>query len=291
MVGMIGILSSTLSDKDNLKFHLFPKFDPKGIPSELKNTSFPFKYGDLKGLKKIFNHHNIGIIKMEVCRNTKPDKKFLNEVRNFANKKNIILIFDECTTGFRESYGGLHMRINVKPDLVVFGKALGNGYPITAVVGKKEIMENEKKTFSSSTFWTDRIGPTAALKTLEIMHLTKSWEKIKQKGNFVMSAWKKLAQENNLNIKIFGIPSLARFEINSRNWLSYKNLITQELLKKKILATGTFYPSTKHTKNFINYYLRNLKNIFQLIEKCENGMDVKKLLENKISQNYFNRLN
>ena len=112
---------------------------------------------------------------MEVCRNTKPDTNFLKKVRKLANKNKIVLIFDECTTGFRETLGGLHKKINVIPDMAVFGKAIGNGYAITSIVGRREVMDYAQSSFISSTFWTERIGPTAALKTLEIMEKTKSW--------------------------------------------------------------------------------------------------------------------
>ena len=99
----------------------------------------------------------------------------MKNVRNICDKNNIILIFDECTSGFRETFGGLHLKYNVYPDIAVFGKALGNGHPITAVIGKRNIMEKAKSSFISSTFWSDRSGPVAALKTLEVME-KKLWE-------------------------------------------------------------------------------------------------------------------
>ena len=95
--------------------------------------------------------------------------------------KKIVLIFDECTSGFRASYGGIHKLYNINPDILIYGKALGNGYPITAIIGKK-IMREAKNTFISSTFWTERSGYVAALKTLQIMKKTKSWIKIKNIG-------------------------------------------------------------------------------------------------------------
>ena len=108
-------------------------------------------------------------IQMEVLRNFQPKDEFLTKVRDLATKKGIILIFDECTSGFRETYGGIHKKYCVEPDLAIYGKTLGNGYAINAIVGKRSVMEAAQKTFISSTFWTERIGPTAALKTLEIM--------------------------------------------------------------------------------------------------------------------------
>ena len=89
---------------------------------------------------------------MEVQREKKPKDNFLNQVRYITKKNKILLIFDECTSGFRENLGGLHLKYKIYPDIVLYGKALGNGYPITAIVGKKKIMNSSNNTFISSTF-------------------------------------------------------------------------------------------------------------------------------------------
>ena len=130
--------------------------------------------------------------------------------------------FDDCTSGFRQSFGGLHKIYGIEPDMVVFGKALGNGYAITAVIGRREIMEAAQSTFSSSTFWTERIGPAAALKTLEVMEKEKSWEKITQTGRDIMAGWKVLAGKYGLSITISGLPALAGFAFDSPReiWLA-----------------------------------------------------------------------
>ena len=138
---------------------------------------------------------------MEVKREEDPENNFLQEVRKIANKK-IILIFDECTSGFRKTFGGLHKFYKVKPDMAMFGKALGNGYAITAVIGKRAIMENAKTNFISSTMWTERIGIAAAIECLSVMEKMKSWEKISKTGAWLKSQWKKLARLHKLNIKI-----------------------------------------------------------------------------------------
>ena len=83
---------------------------------------------------------------MEVIRNDQPKNNFLKKVRKLASEKNIVLIFDECTSGFRQTFGGIHKIYKVEPDIMMLGKALGNGYAITAVLGKKQIMESIKKT-------------------------------------------------------------------------------------------------------------------------------------------------
>ena len=156
--------------------------EAKGVPKNLENTAFPFTYNNIDELNNIIKNHDIGAIKMEVSRNFKPKNNFLKKIRAICNKKNIILIFDECTSGFRQTFGGLHKLYEVEPDIAWFGKALGNGYSISAIIGKKEIMDYAQDTFMSSTFWTERIGSVAALETLNEMEKIKSWEIITKKG-------------------------------------------------------------------------------------------------------------
>jgi glutamate-1-semialdehyde 2,1-aminomutase len=141
----------------------------KGVTKSLKNTVYPFEYNNLIQLKDIIQRNKIGAIKMEVKRNFEPKNNFLEKVRKLADDNNIVLIFDECTSGFRQSFGGLHKHYKIVPDIAIFGKALGNGHAINAIIGKREVMEACNSTFVSSTFWTERIGPTAALATLDIM--------------------------------------------------------------------------------------------------------------------------
>ena len=98
---------------------------------------------------------DIGIVKMEVARNEMPRNNFLEKIRDYTNKKGIILIFDECTSGFRQTFGGLHKFYKINPDIAIFEKALGNGYAINAIIGREQVMRSAEKTFISSTFWTE----------------------------------------------------------------------------------------------------------------------------------------
>ena len=160
---------------------------------------------------------------------------------------------------FRETFGGIHSKYNVEPDLCMFGKALGNGYAITAVVGKQEIMKAAETTFISSTFWTERIGPVAALKTLEVIERSKNWEYITHIGKSIKSGWNKIAKKyEHINMTISGIDALASFSINSVNWLKYKTYITQEMLAKGYLASNTIFSSGAHTMDDVNQYLEKL---------------------------------
>ena len=279
--------------KDGLEKHLLKGISAVGVPNELANTIYTFEYNDFKNFMKILNSDDkIGIVKMEVTRNYLPKSNFLKKIRDICNKKNIILIFDECTSGFRGAMGGLHKIFNVTPDVAIFGKALGNGYAINAIIGKKSIMEKCNETFISSTFWTERIGPTAALATLKEFEKNKSWEVITNKGNFIRKRWLQIAKKNNLKIKILGIPAISSFIFKSKNNLKYRTLVTQELLKVNILATNTIYLCIKHHKKYINKYLKNLNKVFKLINKCEKKkLNINDILENDTSKSFFGRLN
>ena len=286
-------LSANLSDGENLGDHLIPGLNPLGVPKGLKNTVFPFQYNNIDELKTIIRENpDLAAVKMEVVRSVEPIKGYLEEVRRLCTKNNIVLIFDECTSGFRETFGGVHKKYQVFPDLCMFGKALGNGYAITAVIGKKEIMESAQKTFISSTFWTERIGPTAGLATLKEMETIKSWDIITNKGKIIKNNWRKLASNHDLNIEINGMDALAGFVIKSDDWLKYKTYITQSMLEKGFLAANVIYSSTKHSENIIEKYSENLSEVFKQINKFERGIDsVDKHLISDVCHSGFKRLN
>ena len=285
-------LSTNLNDGDGLASHLLPGLDTAGVPKNLKNTVFPFQYNQFEELLHIVNTQNIGVIKMEVLRNFAPENNFLEKIRTLATDRGIVLIFDECTSGFRETFGGIFKKFKVEPDIAMFGKTIGNGYALTAVVGKREVMEAAQKTFISSTFWTERIGPTAALATLKVMEEIKSWDTISVLGKQMQNGWIELAKANDLLISISGIPSLSTYSFQSANNLAYKTYIAQEMLLKGYLASLIFYPSIAHTPEIIEKYLSELNNIYNIISKCERGeMDILELLNGPICHGGFKRLN
>jgi glutamate-1-semialdehyde 2,1-aminomutase len=284
-------LSANLGDDKNLAGHLLPGLEPKGVPQNLKGTVFPFNYNNYDELLELVSTHDIGVIKMEVARNQEPKDNFLHKVRELATSRGIVLIFDECTSGFRQTFGGLHKLYGVEPDMAMFGKALGNGYAITATIGRREIMEAAQSTFISSTFWTERIGPSAAIKTLEVMERIKSWDQITQTGTTIGERWNMLAGKYHLPVRVFGMPALIKFGFESPKGLAYKTLITQEMLGKGYLAGNSVYVCTEHTPEILNGYFEALESTFALIQECENGRDVMALLKGPICHSEFKRLN
>jgi glutamate-1-semialdehyde 2,1-aminomutase len=284
-------LSANLGDDSSLDGHLLPGLDPKDVPRNLKNTVLPFSYNNFAELETLVQNHDIGVIKMEVQRNEPPKDGFLEKVRKLATEKGIVLVFDECTSGFRETFGGLHKKYGVEPDMAIFGKALGNGYAITGTIGRREIMEAAQLTFISSTFWTERIGPTAALKTLEVMEREQSWERVTNTGLKIREGWKQLADKYGIVISQWGLPSLTGFTIHSENALDYKTLITQEMLTKGYLSANSVYVSTAHMPDVLDGYFDALDPLFAVLKECEDGRDPTELLKGPICHVGFNRLN
>ena len=284
-------ISVNHNSKNGLDNHLLPGLKPKGVPKNLKNTVFPFNYNDFKQLELICDQNEIGVIKMEVVRNFGPKNNFLQKVRNLATQKNIVLIFDECTSGFRETYGGIHKKYSVDPDLAMFGKTIGNGYALTAVVGRREVMSSVEDTFISSTFWTERIGPTASLKTLEIMKRINSWKIITEIGKKVRNSWGEISERNNIKINISGIPALSTFSFEHNN-LVLQTFVTQEMLKRGFLSSDKFYASIAHDNDTLDKYFNSLDDVYNLLSKYVHDINqVKKMLDNPIRHSGFKRLN
>ena len=285
-------LSANIKDKNNLSSHLMTGLSPNGVPKELKNTSIPFDYNNFEQIKKIADENNLAAIKMEVQRNFPPKNNFLQKIRKLCNQKGIVLIFDECTSGFRQTFGGLHKIYGVEPDIAWFGKALGNGYAITAIIGKSSVMDAAQNSFISSTFWTERIGPAAALKTLEEMEKIKSWEIITKIGVKMQKGWSDLGKSNNLDITISGLPPITNYRFNSSYMLEYKTFVTQEMLKKGFLASTNFYACIEHSDDLMNLYFDSLNEIFKIISKCESEeLNILDLLEGPVCHSGFERLN
>lgn len=284
-------LSANLGDEKTLAGHLLPGLEPNGVPQRLRGSVSAFNYNDFDALQTLVDTHDVGVIVMEVVRNQGPVDNFLHKVRDLATRRGIVLMFDECTSGFRQTFGGLHAEYDVVPDIAMYGKAMGNGYAINAVVGRRDVMEAAQTTFISSTFWTERIGPTAALATLDVMERVRSWEQITATGRAITDRWKTLASTHGLSISTSGLPALTSFSFAGPNALAYKTLLTQEMLAKGYIAGTSVYVCTEHTPAIVDGYFEALDGVFRLIRECEDGRDVATLLKGPICHAGFKRLN
>jgi len=282
-------LSSNLSNRNNLNYHLTNNVKTAGVNAKLKNTTFLFRYNDIERLEYLLKNKKIGIIKMEVERIIKPDINFLKKVKSLSKKYNAVLIFDECTSGFRETLGGIFHKYKIFPDMVTYGKALGNGHAITAVVGRKKFLRSAEETFISSTFWSERIGFVAALSTINIMKKKKVAILVKKIGQEIKSNWHKIAKKNNIEIEIFGTDSIPQFKFKNFNQI-YKTYFTQEMLKKNFLASNSIYVSIAHKKNILQKYYKSLDQVFYKISKNDQKK-IKNNIKGDLVHTEINRLN
>jgi len=285
-------LSSNFSSSHNLDQQLLPGLQPLGVPHILKDTALPFHYGKIDELKKIIaeNRGEIGVIMMEVQRHQPIDIPFLKEVREIASRIGAVLIYDEITSGFRLRAGGLHTLHSLEPDIVTLGKALGNGFPIAAIVGRKEIMDAAQETFISSTYWTERIGFTAALEVIRQYEKNNVAAALTETGNYLIKGLRAIFDAQGLNIHIEGIPPAPILVIQEEKPLIVKTLFTQEMLKRGFLASTVIYISIAHTREIIDRYLKAAAEVFGGIRKGIKNGNLDQLLEGPVCHSGFRRL-
>jgi len=286
-------LSANLTKDNALEGHLLPGLEPNGIPKALKDTSIPFKYNDHDGIKKLFDKYknNIAAVIMEPMRNYWPKNDFLKLIRDLADTYNVVLVFDEITSGWRMCVGGIHQLLFVNPDIAVFAKAISNGYPMAAIIGKASVMNAIQNTFVSSTYWTERIGPVAALATISKLEKRNVPSCLQKIGNTVKDGWKNLSKKHNIKINISGISPLSHFEFHSiYNPLILKTLLTQYMLDEAYLATNTLYASYAHD-GYVDEYLSAMDRSFAKISDAISSGNPGKYLNGPICHAGFNRLN
>ena len=283
-------LSLNLADPSGLDTMLLPGLEPRGVPSQLAGTTHAFSYGDREGIERLAGQEDLAAIVLEVARGSEPDVEFLAGLRRLCSEKSIVLVFDECTSGFRETYGGLHLATGVEPDMAMFGKALGNGYAVNAVIGRESVMEAAQTSFISSTFWTEAIGTAAANATLQVMKRDESWEQISRTGQRVKEAWRSLALEHSLNIDIFGLDALAMFRFLDDRHNQFKTFITQEMLKRGFLAGTSFYVSTAHSASDVDDYLDSLATVFSQLSGHVESTSFETMLDTSEAHQTFKRL-
>jgi len=285
-------ISANLSKDEALDGHLIPGLEPNGIPRALKETSIPFVYNDTRSLITHVERYKekIGVVVLEAIRSDPPTKEFLDAIMLYTKKYNIVFIVDEITSGFRLNYGGAHLLYDIRPDIAVFGKALSNGYPMGAIIGKKNIMQAAQNSFISSTFWTERIGPAAAIATLNKMKENKIQEHLIYIGERIQRGWKEIARANGLKISVSGIYPLGHFSFDYVNSMAIKTFFTQRMLDKGFLASTIFYASYAHKEEHVDRYLKATKEVFAEIAENLKKNTIEKSLKAGICHAGFKRL-
>ncbi len=285
-------LSANLGETDALDGHLIPGLEPRGVPRSLRETAFAFQYNAIDQLKTIVSKHGdeLAAIVMEPIRNFEPTPGFLEEVREIASTTKAVLIFDEVSAGWRLATGGAHLIYGVTSDIAVFAKGMSNGYPMAAIIGVGDVMRTAQESFISSTYWTERIGPTAALATIRKHQRCNVSEHLIETGKQVQAGWESVAERHDLKINVSGIPPLSHFDFEYEDGQAIRTLFTQEMLEKGFLATNAFYAAYAHQDRHVEEYLNAMDKTFAVIAQAIERNNVHQLLKGPVAHAGFHRL-
>lgn len=282
-------LSANLTDNQALDGQLLPGLSPKGVVRGMVGTSYPFFYNNKKEFIGLINKYSdrIGGVVLEAVRNIDPEPDFFEVIESETSKLNIPLIVDEVSSGFRINTGGAHLKLGLNPDIAVFAKGMSNGYAMAAVIGKKKFMDAAQDTFISSTYWTERIGPAAAIATINKMLKYNVQDHMIECGKKIQRGWTELAIKNDISIHVGSLYPLSHFDFNE-NSLINKTLFTQEMLFRGFLATNSYYACFAHKTEHIESYLSAVDEVFHFISKVKTNPE--KYLKGPICQSGFKRL-
>jgi glutamate-1-semialdehyde 2,1-aminomutase len=284
-------LASNLASNKNLDGHLIPGLDPLGVPRGLIHTALPFEYNKIEQLREIVKKNDdVGVIVVEALRHQDPLPGFFDEIEGIAQKIGAVFIVDEVSSGWRNNVGGAHLIMGVHPDIAVFAKGMSNGYPMGAVIGKKEVMDAAQESFISSTYWTERVGPTAAIATINKLKKYNVPDHILKIGGLIGENWKKIADKHGLDINILGPNSLITFELNYKNAQELKTLFNQEMLRRGYLANTTVYVSYSHKQKYLKDYFESIDEVFGILKKAVDNNNATKLLHGPVAHVGFKRL-
>lgn len=284
-------LAANLADDKALDGQLLPGLSPAGVSRGMKGTSYPFFYDNKEQFLELIQKYGdqIGGVVLEAVRNMEPDPEFFAVLEKETKRLNIPLIVDEVSSGFRLNTGGAHLVIGLNPDIAVFAKGISNGYPMGVVIGKKEFMDAAQDSFISSTYWTESIGPTAAIATIRKMLVCNVQEHMVKSGQFIQKGWSDLADKHGLNIHVGSIYPMSHFDFKDKP-LVMKTLFTQEMLKKGFLATNAYYSSYAHKQEHLDRYLNAVNDVFAFLSQVLVEGEPEKYLNGPVCHSGFKRL-
>ena len=280
---------------ERLAEHLFNGIEPIGVPRSLEGTAMPFTYGDLEELEGLLQQHagELACIIMEPMRSGEPPEGYLAGVRDLATRYGVVLIFDEVSSGWRVARGSAQEYVGVTPDMTVFAKAISNGYPMGAVVGKREFMEPASRMFISSAYWDDNIGIAASLACLRelerrdaVAHFNRIGALFKEQVNAAAAAAGLAAQ----CVGVAAHPSI-RIEVDDPAEAAKVNaLFIQENARRGVILATGFMFNCSHGESEVE---RTAAVVEESFGKIAEGLDrgtIDDLLEVPPQEESFRRL-
>ena len=241
-----------------------------GVPQATKKLTHGFTYNDISSLEALIENHSdeLAAVIMEPLNITPPEDGFLEKVRELCSRNGIVLIFDEIITGFRYHLGGAQSYFGVTPDLATFGKGMANGMPLSAIVGKREIMMLMNDIFFSGTFGGETLSLAAAKATIGKMQQVKFDQYIWSLGEYLIEQY----QEHCSEFSMFELKGLAPWtfllinEGHDTPANTIKSWLIQELCKRGILFIGSHNLSLSHTKKDIDKLINAYRELFRQAE-------------------------
>lgn len=261
-------LAANLGNDSALDGQLLPGLSPNGVPRGLTGSAVTFVHSDYAAFDKMISEYGdrLACVIMEPFRGKRPEKAYMEHVRDEVHRVGAVLIYDEITIGWRLNFGGSHLSLGVNPDIATFAKALGNGHPIGAVIGTRAVMDAAQTSFISSTYWTEAVGPTAALATIDKMERTNASEYVCNVGLTVKKDWEEAAARHGVKIHAGGTPCLMHFGFEEHG-LALKTLYTALMLQEGFLGNTAIYPTLAHTEEVLALHRVAIDHVFEKLGK------------------------
>ena len=288
-------LAANLSAEASLDSHLFPGIEPIGVPRALDGTAIPFAYGDLTSLAAALDDHRgqVAAVIMEPVRSEPPPEGYLSAAARLAREHAAVFILDEVSAGLRFGPGGAGQHYGVTPDMAVFAKSLSNGYPMAAVVGRREVMEPSARMLISSTYWSDTIGPVAALTTLREAAKRDVATRLWQFGAELKRRLNAVAEQAGVNVRCGGIdvhPQL-HFDVDDPALKAQlTTLYIQEMAKRGCHGFASFYLNAAQGPAELEQTVEAARQTFAIIRRAMESCTVEETLECPVQQDAFRRL-
>jgi glutamate-1-semialdehyde 2,1-aminomutase len=290
-------LAANVPDKatgnnDQLKAHLLPGLNPAGVPAGLGGTMLPFTYNKLDELERHFREHGrtIAAVVMEPTRSIGPEPGFLEGVRDLCREYGAVLVLDEISVGWRLALGGAHKKYGVTPDIAVFAKALGNGHPMGAIIGRAAVMEAAQTSFISSTYWTEGVGPTAALATIRKMQTVDVPAHAERIGKRFRDGWSELGRKHEVAVRLSGHPAITSFGFEHADAAALGTLFTTRMLDQGFLMGSGLYPSLAHQDRHVDACIAAANEVFPEIADAIRLGDAATRLSGPVRHTGFARL-
>jgi glutamate-1-semialdehyde aminotransferase len=228
---------------------------------------------------------------MEPTRNVAPKAGFLAGVRELSDQVGALLVVDEITAGWRFTLGGAHLLYGLEPDLAVFAKSLGNGHPMAAVIGRASAMAGAADSFISSTYWTESVGPVAALATIGKFQRIDVPRHVDRIGMIFRDGLQQLGTRHGVPLSVVGHPPLATIAIDHPQHVAISTLFTVRMLDHGILSGNAFYPTWVHQDAHVERYLAAADIVLAELAAAIRLGDVESRMGGPVKHTGFKRLN